>query len=92
MTRVGGLTHRYYKETKGLKVSGGQWVKAGTLLTREGQKWKAGLNVVGANHLTAGIDGELYFTKKKNNYNKVVTVINVKPVSAKTKAKVKKSE
>ena len=28
MTKVGGLTNKYYKETKGLKISGGQVVKS----------------------------------------------------------------
>ena len=85
--RVGGLTHKYYKETKGVKVSGGQFVKAGTMLTREGHRWRAGLNVIGRNHLTAVVDGEFYFTRKKSNYNKVITLINVKKVSQKSKSK-----
>ena len=91
MSRVGGLTHKYYKETKGIKVAGGQKVKAGTILTRQGEKWKRGVNVVGVSHLTAVVDGEVYFTRKKNNYNKIVTVVNVKPVAAKSRAKAKKS-
>ena len=94
MTRVGGLTHRYYKETKGIKVSGGQTVKAGTILTREGHRWRPGLNVVGKSHLTAVVNGTIYFTKKKNNYNKIITVINIKAVPSKSnpKSKPKKSE
>lgn len=87
MTRVGGLTHRFYKETKGLKISGGSRVKAGTILTREGHRWKPGINVNGTNHLTAAIDGEVYFTKKKNNYNKIATVVNVKSVKKSASAK-----
>ena len=86
MVRVGGLTHKFYRETKGLKTSGGQRVKAGTMLTREGHRWKPGKNVVGQNHLTAAIDGEVYFTKTKNRFRKVVTVINIRPVEE-TKAK-----
>lgn len=78
MTKVGGLTSKYYKETRGMKVSGGQQVKAGTLLTREGHKWKPGVNVVGDNHLTSIVDGEVYFTKTKNRFKKVVTVVNVR--------------
>ena len=92
MTKVGGLTHKYYKETRGIKVSGGQTVKAGTLLTREGHKWNAGINVTGLTHLTAVVEGEVYFTKKKNNYDKIVTVINVKAVASKPQPKSKKSE
>ena len=45
MSRLGHTTHKYYKETRGIKVSGGQEVKAGTVLTRQGHKWKPGINV-----------------------------------------------
>jgi len=79
MVRVGGLTKKYYKETKGVKVSGGQVVKCGTMLTRSGDRWKPGINVTGRMHLTAACDGEVYFTKKKGNYRRVVTYINIKP-------------
>lgn len=80
--RVGGLTSKYYKETAGMKVSGGQFVKAGTMLTRQGDKWKAGLNVLGQMHLTAGCDGEVYFTRKRKLLrNKGITFINIRPVS-----------
>lgn len=79
--RVGGITSKYYWETRGVKVSGGQTVKAGTILTRQGTQWKAGLNTVGRNTITAIVDGEIYFTKKKNSYNRVVTYINVKPAT-----------
>ncbi len=77
--RVGGLTSKYYWETGGLKVSGGQKVKAGTILTRRGQQWRPGVNVLGRNSLTAAVDGEVYFTRKKNSYNRIVTFINIKP-------------
>lgn len=94
--RVGGLTHKFHRETRGIKVAGGQRVKAGTMLTREGHRWRPGVNVAGQNHLTAVVDGQVYFTKKKNNYHKMVTVINIKAVEtkakAKSKAKAKKSE
>ncbi len=78
MVRVGGLTKKYYKETKGLKVSGGQKVKAGTMLTREGNRWKAGVNIVGKAHLSAACDGEIYFSKKKSTSRKEVTYINIR--------------
>ena len=77
--RVGGTTSKYYVETRGVKASGGQVVKSGTILTRQGDKWKAGLNVIGRTSLTAAIDGEVFFTKKKNTYNKLITLINIKP-------------
>jgi len=83
MVRVGGLTKKYYKETKGVKVSGGQTVKCGTMLTRKGDRWKPGANVTGRMHLTATCDGEVYFTKKKGNYRRVVTTINIKPLKGK---------
>ena len=77
--RVGGISSKYYRETRGVKVSGGQDVKSGTVLTREGHRWQAGLNVIGRTHLTAACDGEIYFTRKRSQYRKVVTFINVKP-------------
>lgn len=80
--RVGGITSKFYWETGGVKVSGGQKVKSGTVLTRKGNQWKAGLNVIGRDSLTAAVDGEVYFTRKKNSYKKVVTLINIKPVAA----------
>jgi len=80
MVRVGGLTKKYYKETRGVKVSGGQTVKCGTMLTRKGDRWKPGANVTGRMHLTAACDGEVYFTKKKGNYRRVVTYIHIRPV------------
>lgn len=81
MVRVGGLTSKYYKETKGIKASGGQIVKAGTVLTREGHKWQPGLNVTGKMHLNAICDGEVYFTRKKNAAKRVITLINIRPTS-----------
>lgn len=85
MTKVGRTTKRYYKETKGVKVSGGQRVKAGTMLTREGHQWKPGRNVVGRMHLTSVCDGEVYFSKRKSRYKKEVTYINIRPVVNKEK-------
>ena len=81
--RVGGISSKYYRETRGVKVSGGQDVSSGTVLTREGHRWQAGLNVIGRTHLTAGCDGEVYFTRKRNAYKKVTTYINVKPQAKK---------
>jgi len=82
MVKVGGLTSKYYKETKGVKVSGGQKVKAGTILTREGDKWQPGINVLGSIHLVAKCAGEIYFTKKRNKYKKEITIINVKSLQS----------
>lgn len=85
MSKVGGLSTKYYKETRGVKVTGGQRIKSGTVLTREGDKWKPGANVIGRTLLTAACDGEVYFTRKKGTYKKAVTFVNVKPVSTKVK-------
>ena len=79
--RVGGISSKFYWETGGVKVSGGQKVKSGTILTRAGDQWKQGLNVNGRTSLTAACDGEVYFTRKKNNSNKVITLINIKPAT-----------
>jgi ribosomal protein L27 len=78
MARVGRTTSKFYAETRGLKASGGQEVKAGSILTRQGHRWKPGINVNGSMHLTAKCDGEVYFTRKKGQYNKIVTYINVR--------------
>ena len=77
--RVGGITSKYYCETAGIKVSGGQKVKSGTILTRQGHIWQSGLNVIGRTSLTAACDGEVYFTRRKNGYKRVITLINIKP-------------
>lgn len=89
MSKVGGTTTKFYRETKGLKVTGGQKVKAGTVLTRQGDRWKPGINVLGQMHLTAACDGEIYFTKKKGTYKKVLTCVNVKPLAKKAPKKTK---
>lgn len=82
MARKGGITSKFYRETRGVKVSGGQVVTAGTVLTREGDRWKPGVNVAGRMHLTAACDGEVYFQKKRGNYKKSVTYVNIRPAAA----------
>ena len=82
MTKVGGTTKKFYKETHGIKVSGGQTVRSGTVLTREGDKWKPGENVIGRTLLTAACDGQVYFTKKRGNYRKTITIVNIKPTES----------
>lgn len=92
MTKVGGTTKRFYKETRGIKVTGGEPVKAGTVLTRRGDRWKAGINVSGRMHLTAACDGEVYFTHKRGNYRRAVTFVNIRPMNEESETKkVKKS-
>ena len=88
--RVGGISHINYKETRGVKVSGGMKVTSGTVLTREGGKWKPGRHVIGRMHLTAACDGEVYFTHKAGKYRKAITQINIRPLAEKAKQKVTK--
>jgi len=71
---------RHYPDTKGIKVAAGQIVNAGTLLTREGDKWRPGKNVGGKMHLYALCKGKVSFTKKRGHYRKKVTYINILPV------------
>jgi len=85
MARKGGLSAKFYRETAGIKVSGGQTVKAGTMLTRQGDKWKPGLNVIGRMSLTSIIAGQVFFTHKRNRSGSAITVVNVRPVEAKAK-------
>lgn len=81
--RVGGKSHIMYAETCGVKVSGGQRVKSGTVLTRQGDKWKAGVNVIGRSHLTAACAGIVQFTKKRiRKTGKVDTYLNIRPEGA----------
>jgi ribosomal protein L27 len=87
MTKVGRTTKRFYRETQGIKVTGGQTVPAGTMLTRRGDRWRPGLNVIGQMHLTAACEGEVYFTRKKGSYKKVLTVVNIKSLPQKAAKK-----
>ena len=64
----------------GVKLFGGNAVKAGNIIVRQrGTKHNPGLNVgLGRDHtLFALIDGEVEFSRKKNNK----TYVSVKPVS-----------
>ncbi|MFH1202519.1 MAG: 50S ribosomal protein L27 [Candidatus Omnitrophota bacterium] len=85
MAQRGGLSHIHYKETRGLKIANNQFVKKGTILTREGGKWKPGLNVGGRSSLFALCDGKVYFTKKKGLYytKKLSSFINIKETATK---------
>ncbi len=82
MSRLGHTTKKFYRETRGVKVSGGQLVKSGTILTRRGDRWKPGTNVLGRMSLTAACEGHVYFTKKRGSYRGAVTYIHVRPVVA----------
>jgi ribosomal protein L27 len=87
MTKVGRTTKKFYRETQGIKVAGGQTVQSGTILTRRGDRWRPGINVTGTISLTAACDGEVYFTRKKGSYKKLLTVINIKPLPQKAAKK-----
>lgn len=91
MAQRGGLSHINYKETRGLKANAGQLVGKGTILTRQGDRWKKGLNVSGEGTLYAKIDGTVYFTRKRGAYRKdrLRTFINIKAVSKKEAPKKK---
>jgi len=78
MAGKGGLSHKYYCETRGLKVTAGQKVNTGAILTRQGDKWKTGINVGGRTILFALVDGTVYFTKTKGKHNRLITKINIK--------------
>lgn len=95
MAQRGGLSHIHYRETRGLKVNAGQFVRSGSILTRQGDKWKRGLNVTGEGTLFAKSDGTVYFTKKRSAYRKsnIHTLINIKPEKpAKSSSKAKKTK
>lgn len=84
MSRRGGLSSVFYRETGGLKVTGGQRVTSGTVLSRRGDRWKPGLNVLGRTLLTAACDGEVYFTRKRGKYKRAVTFIHIRSTVKKT--------
>ena len=82
----GASGHRkslHYPDVKGIKVGDGQTVRTGTLLTREGDKWRPGKNVGGLGNLFAKCDGVIKFTKKRGNKGSVQTYINIVPTVAK---------
>jgi len=65
------------KKDKALKVSCGKLVKAGEILSRRKNSYKAGINVQGLDTLHALCPGKIYFTKKKTSHGKFRTFINV---------------
>ena len=68
------------KKDKMVKVSGGQPVKTGQILSRGISTYKAGVNVKGLNALHSLCDGTVYFTRKKTSHGKVRTYINIQPL------------
>lgn len=80
---VGGFSRP--KKDKAIKVANGELVKAGEILARGMDSYKAGQNVRGLGTLFAICEGQVYFSRKKTNHGKMRTFINIRPV--KTKAK-----
>ncbi|MCM8796193.1 MAG: 50S ribosomal protein L27 [Candidatus Omnitrophica bacterium] len=78
-TMVGGFSRP--KKDKMLKVSCGQFVKTGEILSRGINTYRAGLNVKGINTLYALCCGKVYFTRKKTSGGRMRTFINIQPVS-----------
>lgn len=68
------------KKDRMLKVSDGQPVKTGEILTRGMNNYKAGKNVKGLATLYALCPGKVYFAKKKTPHGKVRTFVNIMPL------------
>ena len=67
------------KKDKANKVSADQSVKAGQILVRGIDSYKAGKNVKGKGTLFALIDGKVLFSKKRNAGGKIKTFVSVRP-------------
>lgn len=67
------------QKDKGIKISGGQFVKAGQILSRRLPAYKAGKNVRGQGTLYSLCEGKVYFSKKKTSHGRPRTFINVLP-------------
>lgn len=67
------------KKDKALKVTQGEVVKAGKILVRGLDRYKAGVNVKGMGTLFALCSGKVYFTRKKSSRGAVRTYVNVRP-------------
>lgn len=69
------------KKDKELKASGGVTVKAGEILARGLDIYKAGSNVKGTGTLYAACSGKVYFTRKKTPHGRFRTFIHVRPAT-----------
>jgi ribosomal protein L27 len=69
------------KKDKAVKSSGGKLAKAGEILVRGRDTYKAGINVRGLGTLFALCPGKVYFTRKKTSHGKVRTFVNVAPLA-----------
>jgi len=79
---IGGFSRP--KKDKAVKVSCGELVKTGQILTRGMPTYKAGINVKGLDTLFALCPGKVYFTKKKTSHGKFRTFVNVEPAKEKS--------
>ena len=68
------------KKDKSMKVSGGKFVKTGTMLMRGSNTYKVGKNVQGQEIMHALCDGKVYFTRKKTSHGRMRTFINIEPI------------
>jgi len=69
------------KKDEQLKVSEGQLVKTGTILSRHINVYKAGRNTKGEGSIFALCPGKVHFSRKKTPHGKFRTFINVLPVA-----------
>ncbi len=65
------------KKDKAMKVSSGQTVKTGQILSRGLDVYKAGQNAKGLSTIFALCPGKVYFSRKKTSHGKVRTLINI---------------
>ncbi len=72
------------KKDKAMKVSNGQTVKTGQILSKGIDTYKAGHNVKGLGTLFALYPGKVYFTRRKTSHGKVRTLINVEAIPQKS--------
>jgi len=72
------------KKDKMIKVSDGQLVKTGQILSRGINTYRAGNNVKGIATLQALCDGKVYFSKKKTPHGRPRTFINIMPQKKQT--------
>ena len=72
------------KKDKALKVSSGETVKTGQILSRGLNTYKAGHNIKGLDTLHALCPGKVYFTRKKTGHGKIRTFINIEAIAEKS--------
>ncbi|MBU0548158.1 MAG: 50S ribosomal protein L27 [Candidatus Omnitrophica bacterium] len=71
------------RKDKAVKSSGGKLVKAGEILVRGIDSYKAGVGVRGLGTLFAAYPGKVYFTRKKTSHGRLRTFVNIAPLAQK---------